>query len=96
MTRDGFAFLRLADQEMNVIGHRIPPERSRRWWARQPRLAMITTARDETQLIRAVAASGMVGHKARSLVPAKKTVTADLPVPTFTKNGSASQEFVTG
>ena len=57
---------------------------------------MITTARDETQLIRAVAASGMVGHKARSLVPAKKTVTADLPVPTFTKNGSASQEFVTG
>jgi len=41
--------------------------------ARKPRLAMITTASDEMQLIRAVVAPGMVGHTASLLVPAKKS-----------------------
>ena len=82
------AFLGFADQEMNVIGHddiaydheiitladflepgqkQIAPLR-----ARQPSLPMITTTRDEMQLLRAVITPGMVGHKASLLVPAKK------------------------
>jgi hypothetical protein len=42
-------------------------------WARQPGLAMITTAGDEMQLIRAVVAPRMVGHTASLVVPAKKS-----------------------
>jgi hypothetical protein len=41
---------------------------------RQPRLAMITTASDEVQLIGAVITPGMVGHKASLLVCAKKNL----------------------
>jgi hypothetical protein len=83
------AFLRFADQEMNVIRHHdiaydhetvaladffedgekqiAPP------WARPPGLPVITAASDEMQLIRAVVASGMVGHQGSLLVPAKKS-----------------------
>src|SRR5580693_6547687 len=43
-------------------------------------------------LIRAVIAPGMVGHKASVLVPAKKSLTADLAIPTFAKRkGEHSQ-----
>jgi hypothetical protein len=41
--------------------------------ARQPRLSMITAASDEMQLLGAVIAAGMVGHRARLRVAAKKS-----------------------
>jgi hypothetical protein len=82
------ALLRLADQEMNVIGHgdvaydhkTITPadcfEHHQKQIAplpaRQPGSSMITTAGDEMQLIGAVIAPGMVGHRA-SLMAAAET-----------------------
>ena len=41
--------------------------------ARQPGLPMITTASDEMQLIAAVVAAGMVGHRASLMVAPKKS-----------------------
>ena len=41
--------------------------------ASQPTLPMITTASKEMQILRAIVAPGMVGHKRRLLFPAKKS-----------------------
>lgn len=84
----GIAFLRLADQKMNVIGHddvahghkaiaradffKHRQKQIATLLARQPGLPMVTTAGDEAQLFGAVVASGMVGHQASLLVVAKK------------------------
>jgi|HubBroStandDraft_2_1064218.scaffolds.fasta_scaffold42266_3 hypothetical protein len=82
------ALLRLADQDMNVVGHghvaydyeaitladlfEHCEELIATLPARQPGLPMITTASNEMQVIRPVVALGMVGHRASLLAGAEE------------------------
>jgi hypothetical protein len=82
------AFLRLTDQEMNVVRHgdvaydyeaitlahflEHCQKQIPTLRARQPALPMVATASDEMQVIGAVMALGMVGHTASLLVPTEE------------------------
>jgi hypothetical protein len=85
----GIAFLRLADQEMNMVRHdhiahgheaitladflHDCQKQVSPPRAGQPALPMITTASDEMQFVRAVITPGMVRHKANLRVAARKS-----------------------